>query len=216
MGEVLGTGRPPNLLPLVDWRARVWSLAPDECFAAVPERDLEPSLVGAAAGAGNDGVYAVFLADGLLVLPSLKRARLRAVHCLATDPVSFALLEGRECALFPNVAGWSARDSARRAVAEHLGWLGADGRGSDSQLGTLGRLLTAARAALFLESVDAGSPELALTVSSVAEALDAREAYEAYRAGRVDGQAPAPELIEAFRRAVLKLPVYAESAHSGG
>ena len=35
-----------------------------------------------------------------------------------TDPVSFALMEGAATAAFPNATGWSARDTARRGVAE--------------------------------------------------------------------------------------------------
>jgi hypothetical protein len=142
---------------------------------------------------------------------SLKQARLRAIQCAMSDPVSFAVVNGSDTAAFPDVAGWSARDSARRAVAEHLGWL-REGVGQDDDVDALGRLLTAARAALFLQSVEADDPELALGVASVADRLDdplALEVYEAYRAGHLTGERPPSGLAEAFRGSVAGMPAYA-------
>ena len=64
-------------------------------------------------------------APDLLLFPSadlaskpFPRGNLRCAQCAATDPVSFALLDGRAIARFPLVPGWSAADWARRAVAE--------------------------------------------------------------------------------------------------
>jgi hypothetical protein len=211
--RAVGVDGPLDPLPLLDWRARVWSLPPDECFLPLSEKPLEPALMGAAAVACNDGAYAALRVDGLLVLPSLKRARLRGVQCAGSDPVSFALIDGSPTADFPEVPGWSARDSARRAVAEHLGWVRAEGDGAEDAK-ALGRLLTAARAALFLESVEQGSPELALTVASVADCLGgslAREAVEGHRAFRLAGEPPPERLVSAFHAAVTSLPAYAGS-----
>ena len=95
------------------------------------------------------------------------RARLRAVQCAATDPVTTALLAGRSVARFPDVAGWSARDWARRAVNEQRPLLSQDD-------GSAERPLAAARAALFRESVDAGAPRLALTLADAAVLLAER------------------------------------------
>jgi hypothetical protein len=216
LGRAVGLDHALDTLPLVDWRARVWSLPPDECLAPIPRDVPDPALLSAAALACNHGAYAALRRDGLLVLPSLKRARLRAVQCAASDPVSFALADGSDRAPFPNVPGWSARDSARRAVAEHLGWLRADER-PDHGIEELGRLLTAARAALFLESIESGAPELALGVASVADRLAERlrgdgslalEAYESYRAGRLEGRAPPERLVPSVRNAVMELPCF--------
>jgi hypothetical protein len=223
----------PPLLPLADWRARAWPLYPDDAFARVPLDPGSPASVAAAAAAAGDyGPYAVLRVGGLIVLPG--PAVLRAVQCEATDPVTFALLDGRRAARFPNVPGWSARDSARRAVEEHRAWLGAryDGRlpavshwmkaqrrTTVPSVQTLGRLLSAARAALFLESVEEGGrARLSTTVAAAARSLDARvgdglavgeEAYEHYRDRRLDGREPPPSLVAALRERILRLPPYA-------
>ena len=74
---------------------------------------------------------------------------------------------GRFVARFPDVAGWSARDWARRAVNEQRPLLAQDD-------GSAERALAAARAALFRESVDAGAPRLALTLADAATLLAER------------------------------------------
>ncbi len=210
-------GEEHRTLPLVDWRARVWSLPPDECFAPLDGPRPDPAFLGAAAISGNAGAYAGLRLGELLVIPSLRRARLRAVQCPATDPVSFALFDGAAAASFPEVPGWSARDSARRAVSEHLGWLLSSHPPADD-VEKVARLFAAARAALFLETLDTGDPELALTVAAVAGRLDdvvggkdavALDAYRAYRAARVEGE-PIPQgLADSLRSVVAHLRPYA-------
>jgi hypothetical protein len=132
-----------------------------------------------------------------------------------TDPVTTALLSDATVARFPELNGWSARDSALRAVAEHGAWLALRSTQAESERKVLGRLFTAARAALFLESVDAGEPELALSAAVVAcHFRDARgdssgialEAFEALRASREHGKPIAPDLVAAFERLVRALP----------
>jgi hypothetical protein len=146
--------------------------------------------------------------------------------------VSFTVLEGQRLAPFPNLPGWSALDSARRAVAEHHAWLAMRrlahplphtwaGPQPSSRTPTprgLGLLLTAARAALFLQSIEAGKPELLLTLPAVARSLGdayprakqaATEAVDEYLARRSDRTAPDPTLFAALRTAVLELPAYA-------
>jgi hypothetical protein len=77
------------------------------------------------------------------------------------------------------------------------------------------RLLTAARAALFAESLQGGRPELAVDVESVAEALQSRsgvralgEVTDAFHAARASGVEAPGELASALERAVLDLPAY--------
>src|SRR5215208_1112138 len=117
-----------TLLPLADWRAVVNPSCPDECFLPIAGDPADPVLVGGTASR-DAGPYHVLLREGLLVLPAKDRVRnrLRAVQCRVTDPVSFALLEGKDAAKFPRVRGWSAADWARRAVS--VGARGRRGRG---------------------------------------------------------------------------------------
>jgi hypothetical protein len=244
-------------LPLVDWRARTVPPLPDEVFSLIEADPGDPFALAAAAVAGRVGEYRALRAEKLLILPAARlggrgdasnprgsarshrrrdrrshrqRSKLRGIQCPPTDPVSFALANGKSAALFPDVPGWSARDSARRAVAEHAAWLAA-GRTEGNVRGwvaaqngtsplsavSLGRLFTAARAGLFLESL-AGEPELALTVHAVAASLvdrghttadsvdEAVASYAAWRSG--DGGSPQPELVEAFAAIVANLPPY--------
>jgi predicted nucleotidyltransferase len=221
-------------LPLVDWRALVLPLAADEAFVLTPYDASAPADVARACTTAEQGVCAVIEADHLVILPTADiwtRGLLRAVQCPVTDPVTFALARGKETASFPDVAGWSAIDVARRAVAEHRAWLaGSNSRVptgrlwldtplvTDASAATLGMLLTATRAALFLESLEEGKPELALTLSAVAGRLADREAgaqriveeaLGSYRTARLDGVAPSPSVVSFLRRLVGRLPAYA-------
>jgi hypothetical protein len=79
----------------------------------------------------------------------------------------------------------------------------------------LGRLFTAARAALFLESALGGHPALAVTAAAVAAALDEREpaslpseALGAYGRSRLDGVSPPERTVSAFRELVRNLAPY--------
>lgn len=243
---------PVPLLPLADWRALVVPPPPDETFALVRGDPTSPAFVGALAGVGNAGTYPAIRSDGILVLPATSaprhsgagnpqersadwaRVKLRGVQCTCTDPVSFALIEERPSASFPDLRGWSARDVARRAVAEHRawlnlpldrpaprvrGWINSQQPSSAPSVASLGRLLTAIRAGFFLESVESGSAELALTVAATADALAnqragarslADEAVSAYRRSLVEDVPPTPKLLATLRKFVLELPAYAE------
>ena len=203
----------PRLLALADWRALAWPLQPDESLLALPGDPCDPEDVRAAAASHPAGPYPVLHRPGLLVLPAtpLWRNRLRAVQCRVTDPVSFALLDGDTVAGFPRVRGWSALDTARRAVAEHGAWLQT---GSES----LGALFTAARAALFWDSARGGEPELALTVTETARRLAgqfpsagdvAEEGLERYRELVLEGRPPPADAVRAVRRLVSAMPAYA-------
>jgi hypothetical protein len=217
-----------QLFPLVDWRALVSPPLPDETFLLVPSDPSDLGTIGTAVRTMDRGHYAALRADGLLLFPARVRSVLRTVQCVTTDPVSFAVADGRSVASFPCVRGWSARDWARRAVAEHRAWL--ESSSACDGVEQLGRLLTAARAALFLESLEVGEPELALPIAAVAERLGARdsrasgsaaEAVETYRTCRRDDGAPPATTIAALDEIVRRLPAYAtlrrgDSGSSGG
>ena len=207
-------------LPLADWRARVVPDIPDEAFVVLAGDATQPAVLAAAAHASHAGAFPVFRTDGVMLLPTLRweRGTTRAIQCGSTDPVSIALIDGARVARFPNLAGWSALDSAWRATAAHRAWLGTwpgEDAAMINPLHALGMLFTAARGALFLESVEKGSPELPLTVAAVAGCLEqrgsnagnvARDAFESFRAGR-ESRARLPKgLITAFELVVRNLP----------
>ncbi|MEK6276640.1 MAG: nucleotidyltransferase domain-containing protein [Actinomycetota bacterium] len=206
----------PALLPLVDWRALAMPSLPDETFAPIPGDPGDPGTLAAAALALDRGPYPTLSADRLQIRPvrMTGRRRLRTLQCPATDPVSFALAAGATVACFPEVAGLSVGDTAARAVAEHAVWLAAEGK-RDSE--ALGRLITAARAALLWESVDEGDPELHLTMEATLDALAARgaaaaeAAREGYHEFAVFWRPPPDPLIAALHDAVVALPAYASA-----
>jgi endoglucanase len=221
-------------VPMADWRA----LALPELDWSSPEgprlveQRLEPqagdpgdpAAVLAAAARDAAGRVPVMRVGSLLVEPTLDpwgRGRLRTVQCPASDPVSFALLDGRASAAFPDLPGWSARDWAGRAVAEHRAWLAA-GRDAVPTAGgwiaarppavsdgpaTVGLLLSAARAALLLESVESGRPTLPLTLADVIGALAERDPGVGADAAEAT-TAPSPAVVERLRRQVESLPAY--------
>jgi hypothetical protein len=211
-------------LPLVDWRARVWSFPPDECFFPSHEHAPDPARIASAANGAERGAYAALVLEDLMLLPAVGKIRLRGVQTAATDPVSFALVRGEPTAAFPEVDGWSAGDCARRAVAEHLGWLRDGGRREDP-VDELGRLFSAARAACFAASVRAGDPALHLTAAATAEHLAGivpgraravTRAYDVYRAARQEGTAPDRGATASLREVVAALPAYAAQAPQAG
>jgi hypothetical protein len=211
----------PELLPLTDWRSRAVPspFEPDETFAVLPGDPAEPDTLGAAATAGSAGPYAALRSDELLVLAAcgLLRGRLRAAQCAVSDPVSFALMAGSDVAEFQNARGWSARDSAERAVAEHRGWLEETPEGPEPLGDTLARHLAAARAAQFWTSIQEGDPALPLTLTDAGRLLAAddpgartvaEQACAEFAAYRRDGRAPAPETVAALGKKVSELPAY--------
>ena len=210
--------RDGRILPLADWRALACPDLPDEALAPLKQPPADPGLLARAAQVGNSGCYPALRAGDLLVLASHRypRSALRGVQCPVTDPVSFALLAGQEMAAFPEVRGWSARDCARRAVAEHRVWLESAAGPGEGAGQTLARLLTAVRAGLFLESIEAGAPELPLTVAAAAERLGrtagaqslADEAAGSYREFVLEGAMPAGDTVRALQKLVLGLDAY--------
>ncbi|MGH2991967.1 MAG: hypothetical protein ACRDL1_00315 [Solirubrobacterales bacterium] len=216
--NMLPGGRDPQVLPLCDWPSLARPRRPDEAFALLPGDPGDPAVLGAAAASQGAGPYPALRADRLMVLPAAtrSRSRLRALKCRPIDPVSFALADGKKVASFPNVRGWSAKDTARRAVAEHRAWM----RGGPSADGdTLAMLFTAVRAGLFLETIRGDRPELALTVTETARLLARRsssartvaeEALEGYRDFAVHRRQPPPQTVSAMQGLVLEMPAYAD------
>lgn len=207
-----------RLVALCDWRQLVMPELADEALAPLDADAGDPRVVGRLAAATVRGAYPALRWQDLLVLPSAHwfRGLLRCVQCRATDPVSFALLDGRTSASFPEVAGWSVGDWARRAVAEHRGWLLHGPSGDPGQ--ELSRLITAARAALLLESWQAGDPELAVTVAATLRGLAVRwdealvaEVTGAYGQFATYWTEPPASLIAQFRTSVVGLEAYAGS-----
>ncbi len=188
-----------SAVALCDWRALATPPLPDESFTPRDDDPADPAALGAATRAQSGPSYVALRGPGLLVLPARfsERSRGRALKSEVTDPVSFALAAGSSVAHFPDVRGWSAQDTARRAVAEHRAWL----RGAATP-GPLWKLLSAARAALFLESVLKEDPELAPTLGGVAELLAVR-----FQDSAVE-EAVRSDAVEAVRTLVLRLPAY--------
>lgn len=210
--------------PLADWLARVRPRPQEEAFTVLDGDPCDRQQLAAAIGRYTPGMYLVLCADGLMVFPSTAPRRLlRSVQCAGSDPVSFALASGLNGASFPRVPGWSASDCARRAVAEHRGWLqshhGASATADPGQTAeALGMLLSAARAALFLESIQDGDPQLAVTFAAAAELLAssdpgastvAPEAYAEYRDATLEGgRVPSNRTLAELFRLVSNLPAY--------
>jgi hypothetical protein len=204
-------------LPLADWRGIVVPEAPEECFVLDPGDPGEAATLGAVAAEADRGPYRALRADDILILPGveLRRTRLRAIKGRAVDPIPCALAEGDSVARFPDVPGWSARDTARRAVAEHRSSvLHLD---SVAKPARLGRLLSAARAGLFDESVRGDEPLLCVTTTETARCLGARfpsdsavaeEAIEAHRVHLLRGTPPPQTTVSALAGLTARLPAY--------
>ncbi len=199
---------------------------PDETLVPSP---LDPARLAdlvAAVGAGSHGCYPALRHGRLLVLASRRwpRTHLRAVQCALTDPVSFALLDGRPAASFAEVPGWSAGDAAARAVAEHRAWLahgdlvvGMDAL-QPSGAEELGMLVSAIRASLFADSVADGEPVLTVGAAGTLRAWRrvspgvagvADDIEEAYFAWRREGTVPSRRVVDAARALVGGLRSYA-------
>jgi Nucleotidyltransferase domain len=201
-----------SLLALCDWRSLVWETRPDETFSLVGGDPADPAVLAATAQLERHGTFPALRSGELMLFPSAIRfrSRLRAVHCPLTAPIPFALAGGSPVARFPVARGWSAADTAARAVAEHRAWLEeAPPSGGEA----LGRLLTAARAALFLE--DPG--ELPVTASATARRLAARSSAAREVAETALGHygewatrrtPPPPAPLAALRALVLELDAY--------
>ncbi len=214
LSQIADSAQP--LLPLADWRAVVLGGVPDEGFIIVrgdPDRAQDLGLAARAAGAGP---YPVFRRDGLLLLPNARSGlagagpcSFRAVQSAVTDPVSFAVTDGRSSCTFANLPGWSVQDIAWRAVSEHRAWLARRSEGGDPQ--RLAMLLSALRASLFATSVERGDPELPLTVAAAARLQGgvAEDALESYRSWRVDRVEPSAGASAALEACVRRIPAYA-------
>ena len=231
-------GHRPALVPLADWRARAVPQMLDPALAVVPGDPGDPQRLRELAQANSIELFPALRTNGILVLPirdAWDHGRLRGIEWAGSDPVSIALVDGATTASFPNLSGWSARDCARRALDEHRGWLGL-GAGAGGVLPywikgntwpeviELAGLFTAARAAMFADSLEAGDPELQLTAATIAGRLAeygtaagtaANAAYEELSDCSGHTRAPNPHIVSALREVVQALPGYASPASGG-
>jgi hypothetical protein len=208
--------------PLGDWTALVWPPGREESFVVGSGSAGELPAVRAAAEGSTPTRFVTLLQDALIVRPGRAgREWFRSVDFDATDPVSAALLDGRGVAVFPNAAGWSASHTAARAVAEHAAWLQLprDRAVEPPSVLTahLAGLFSAARAGLFLQSIEDGDPVLTVTFEATAVALADRvpghrtaveEAYDSYRAAVGVGQAAHREVLRAAAGSLDELGCY--------
>jgi SAM-dependent methyltransferase len=208
----------PHPLPLVDWRAMVcpWE-PPEESFAVLEGDPCDPEQLAAFSTLTARGTYPTLLQGGLMLRPTrrTRRGRLRAVQCAATDPVSFALVNGESIARFPNMSGLSVQHTVQRAVREHGVWLTELDTSVPLTFEALGRMVTAARSAFAWESLHDSKPALTLTVDATLEALaeralaialGARESYEELRPKSGGGS---PRLAAELHEVLSALPAYA-------
>ena len=220
--EVAIAGAPlpgSGTLPLADWPAVAAPAAFAETFSIRPGDPGDPAALTEAIRAAERGTLHALRSGELLVVPArpLPRSRMRAVKSRTTDPVSFALADGAAVARFPRVAGWSAGDLAARAVAEHRAWLRTrvmppvPWSPPPPPSHGLGMLLSAARAALLAESVEAGSPELIVDPAALGRLLGpaGEDAVAAHAAAVRDAALPPPRVVAELDAIVAKLPAYA-------
>jgi hypothetical protein len=202
--RLAGAGPAPAPVPLCDWPARVLPARPDAQLSVARGAPGDPAAVRRAARAWSPGRHPGLRAGDLLALPKLAwiDGRLRSASCPAFDPVTFALLDGEPAARFPELPGLSAADCARRAVAEHSLELGNPAAYPEEDGEGVARLLASARAALFLDSCEAGDPELCVTLAEAAGRIDAGYALEALEAGRGRGEPTDPAVLERLRAEV--------------
>lgn len=196
---------------LADWPAVAAPQVFAERFVLDGGSPGDPAALTRAVHALGEREYHALRDGELLVLPArpIPRSRLRAVKSRATDPVSFALLDGARNARFPRVRGWSASDLAERAVAEHRAWLRTrrvpprPWMPPPPASQPLALLLTAARAKLFADSLERGEPELIVAPDELARRLG--PAGEAAVAAYEDGGAPPPRVLAALEPVVAEL-----------
>ena len=214
----LAGGEAPRVLPLCDWRGLARPRLLDESFALLDGDPGDPGLLGAAMTWQPTGPYPALRADRLMIFPCARaRGQLRSARSAFSDPVSFALVGGRRVARFPNVRGFSAQDVAARAIAEHRAWLDAShGQADveDARGDALAMLMSAARVALFAESLEAGTPVLPVTVTETARRLKERvpavveDALEHYREFAIYRTPPPAGVLAELRKFVEQLAVY--------
>jgi hypothetical protein len=167
--ELLGAPARAGGLPLCDWRGLCVRHAVEEPMAMIGSIP-EPEVIAAAIEDFGSGPTPVVGAPRLLVLPAPQGAsQIRRIASSFSDPVSSALMAGKTSARYPRVRGFALADVARRALAERRAQLVVSGREPSPQRVEL--LLCAARAALLARSVDAATPQLALSSGAIREGL---------------------------------------------
>jgi hypothetical protein len=213
-------------MPLCDWPALCRPMG-GASFRLVPGRPDDPLALAHAIDRSSALAYPTLVHDGLLVRPNVVwQGNLRTIAFAGSDPVSAALIRGDGVARFPEVPGWSADDTAARAVAEHRAWL----RGCRPIMESsrpkalekrLAGTLSAARAALLSDSLLAGEPALPLTFAATVEALEQQgettgsavsDAYGAYVSLRGHGVTPDLRTVNRAIEVVRGLRAYSVPA----
>jgi hypothetical protein len=206
-------------LPLADWRSVAIPTALCEELHLAEATEVDADVVTELMNVRKEGAQPALWVGDLLILPAVRYAdtMMRAVQFVASDPVSFALLEGRTSATFPDLSGWSALDWARRAVIEHGSWLeGCRAQGTiPTKLSALQKGLTAARAGLFWESVTEGEPCLPLTIEAIIEGpypdklrLAVSDVFEEHQARSSTGGPPSISAITRLCSLLEELPAF--------
>jgi hypothetical protein len=212
----------PELLPLGDWTALVHPASREESFEVGSGSAADVPAVLAAAGASTPARLVTLLHDAVILRPCrVGRAGFRSIEFGASDPVSSALLRRGTIATFSNAAGWRASDIAARAVAEHGAWLQLPRNPIDTRTEVvtahLAGVFSAARAGLFLHSLQSDDPMLPVTFEATTTALAERlprhrvaieDAYDNYRAAVSGGREVRREVLRAATGALEGLGCY--------
>jgi hypothetical protein len=226
--EVVLAGLPPadhapvvSQLPLCDWRALVRAPSPEEWLVIQPGRIDDPAALARALIRSSTGRHVVFVHDGLILHPSADAPVTRAATFAGCDPVTTALASGASTAVFPDVPGWSAADTAARAVAEHRAWLRSRPRLTEAAPDRNGRqhlagLFSAARVALFRQTIGSREPSLPVTFAETADRLaegepGARAAIAQAHQEHAGGGRTSVSAHDALAGVVTRLSCYRES-----
>jgi|GEM_PF-4570482 len=220
--ELIGADtRPADPMPLLDWRSLIFPEDPFETLSVRRGSVGDGETLrrhSAREGSRRNGVL-----DGpLLALPIQPDSPgddrdgvhwpLRAMHGAVSDPVCWALAQGRSHALFSQHPGWSAEAWTRIATDRLSAELSPDVFAAARPLKQLAILTAAARAQMLRESLGAGKPALPVSLEAVAAELDSRDAElacpaELLRGDRTDAAAVDLEPARRSLEATLRRPI---------
>ena len=217
------------VVPSVDWSEPMLPRVVVERIAEVGGDPAHPRLLVTLARASHPRRRVALRSGGLLIVPVTDPWSAGRFRILKT--ASFLIRLASRCWMvagarrFPPCARSTWRALARRAVAEHRGWLacehGGEGIGPEwlgarpgpgaLNAAAISLLMSAARAALLAESLDRGEPELPVSDAATANAIANREpraraALDEALACCEGGFRPDPATVNALRDAVARMP----------
>ena len=209
MGPLRLAIRTPQTLPLCDFHSLTRPGLLDESFAALPGDPGDPALLAAATTAQDYGPYPALRSDRPCCSPAPGPGRV-CVRSSRRPPIRCrSLWSTADRTRHSQMSAVGRQDVGARALAEHGAWLATGPASADPDAAgrELSMLLSAARAALFAESLaEDREPELAVTVTAAVRRLGARfedadpaaqAALEAYRTSRSAGR---PRIARPSRR----------------